>query len=261
MAPLINARIVTQGRLTMADVVAGNKDIKELQRLARQARAEAPRRRKRLSRAAHLAAIDLLSRWSAAGLALFAGIGVFLSITLGRHYPARAAAWALMLLAALYVCRRLQSKFRSGAELAAHPFRWRASFTACLCVVGVAFASAPILLAPYGAPAGLAAQTAALTLIGAFGAALFFCAHGAGALAAAAPGVAFCALAAWRNADASSALFIALASVAGAGVLLAANRLVTGRLAAQHPRTTLLRSEVEQRPASGADANSERGVA
>ncbi len=227
----------------MADAAANGKTIKELQQLAQEAPARARPRRKRASRAALLEAIDLLSRWSAAGLAVIAGIGVYLSITVGRVYPGRAAAWALMLLAALYVCRRLQLQFRAGAEISAHPFRWRASFASCLCVLGVVFASAPILLTPIDAAPILAAQAAALTLGGAFCAAIFFSAHLNSAAAVCLPGAAFPLLAAWRDGDAGAAVYAALAAATGVALILVVRYAVANRLSARHPRTTLLRSD------------------
>lgn len=246
MAPLININRGGQaGIATMTDAVAGGKTIKDLQRLAQEAPAQVQSRRKTPSRAALLEAVDLLSRWSAAGLAVIAGIGVYLSITVGRTYPARAAAWALMLLAALYVCRRLQMQFRSGAEIAAHPFRWRASFASCLCVLGVAFASAPILLTPLGAAPILAAQASALTIMGAFCAAIFFSAHLNSAAAVAIPGAAFPLLAAWRSSDASAALYAALAAAMGAALVLVIRYAIARRLAVRHPRTPLIRAGVD----------------
>ncbi len=230
----------------MADASANGKTIKELQQLAQEAPARARPRRKKPSRAALLEAIDLLSRWSAAGLAVIAGIGVYLSITVGRAYPARAAAWALMLLAALYVCRRLQLQFRAGAEIAAHPFRWRASFASCLCVLGVAFASAPILLTPVDAAPMLAAQAAALTLGGAFCAAIFFSAHLNSAVAICLPGAVFPLLAAWRSGDAGAAAYASFAAATGAALILVVRYAVANRLSLRHPRTTLLRGEASR---------------
>ena len=229
----------------MTDAVAGGKTIKDLQRLAQEAPAHVRPRRKPPSRAALLEAIDLLSRWSAAGLAVIAGIGVYLSVTVGRAYPARAAAWALMLLGALFVCRRLQLQFRSGAEIAAHPFRWRASFASCLSVLGVAFASAPILLTPLDAAPILAAQASALTLMGAFCAAIFFSAHLNSAAAVAVPGAAFPLLAAWRSGDASAALYAGLAAMTGVALLLVIRYAIARRLASRHPRAPLIRAGAE----------------
>ena len=228
----------------MSSAHASGKDIRELQRLAQEAPLRPASRRKRPSRAARLAAVDLLSRWSAAGLALFAGIGVYLSITVGRIYPTRAAAWALMLLAALWVCRRLQADFRAGAAMAARPFRWRASYISCLCVLGVAFASAPILLVPSTAPTALALQISLLTLVGAFGAALVFSAHANSAAAAAIPGATFPVLAAWRNGDLSAAGFIAVAVLIAFGVIAGLHAAISRKLADRHPRTALLRAEI-----------------
>jgi len=227
----------------MAEPTANGKTIKELQAMAQDAPGPASPRRKPPSRAALLEAVDLLSRWSAAGLAIIAGVGVYLAITVGRVYPARAAAWALMLLAALYVCRQLQLHFRAGDEISAHPFRWRASFTSCLCVLGVAFASAPILLSPIDAPASLAAQSAALTLGGAFVAAIFFSAHLNSAIAICAPAAVFPLLAAWRNGDASAALYAAFAVATGCALIGIVRYAVSKRLSARHPRTTLLRAD------------------
>lgn len=228
----------------MSDALTNDKDIKELQRLAQSAPVTSTRRRKAPSRAAQLESIDILSRWSAGGLALIAGVGIFLSVTVGRSFPSRAAAWALMLLAALWVCRQMQAQFRAGNELAARPFRWRASFAACLCVVGVAFASAPILLAPSSASGAIAAQTAALTLVGAFGAALFFATHLNSAAAIIVPGVVFPLFAAFRNSDGSSAVFTALAAAAGIAGILAFRYALNTRIIKRHPRTTFLRTGI-----------------
>ena len=232
----------------MADATANGKSIKELQRLAQEAPAAARLRRKPPSRAALLQAVDLLSRWSAAGLAVIAGIGVYLSITVGRTYPGRAAAWALMLLAALYVCRRLQWQFRAGDEISAHPFRWRASFTSCLCVLGVAFASAPILLTPVDAAPVLAAQAAALTLGGSFLAAIFFSAHLNSAAAICAPGAVFPLLAAWRSGDAGAAVYAALAAATDIALIFIVRYAVASRLAARNPRTTMIRNDAPRAP-------------
>ena len=227
----------------MAEPAANEKSIKELQRLAQEAPVRARPRRKKPSRAALLESIDLLSRWSAAGLAVIAGAGIYLSITIGREYPARAAAWALMLFGALYVCRRLQLKFRAGAEISAHPFRWRASFAACLCVLGVAFASAPILLTPADAAPIAAAQAGALSLGGAFVAAIFFSAHFNSAAAICVPAAIFPLLAAWRSGDGAAAVYALLAAAAGFGLVLVARYAVAKRTALRHPRTSLLRAD------------------
>ncbi len=235
----------TPGFADVSNAHRNDKDIKELQRLAQTAPISPRKRRERPSRAARFAAIDLLSRWSAAGLASVAGVGVYLSITVGRAYPGRAAAWALMLLAALWICRRLQTQYRSGAAFAARPFRWRASFTSCLCVLGVAFASAPILLAPAGAEPALAVQATALVLVGSFGAAIFFAAHLNSAAAMAVPGVVFPLLAAWRGENATAALLVLLASAAGLGAVFAVQSAIANKLKAKHPRTHIQRVEFD----------------
>lgn len=232
----------------------GEKDVRELQRLAREAPIGVrPRRPKPYSRAALLEMIDILSRWSAAGLALIAGIGIFLAIAAGRAYPARALAWSAMLLAALFVCRRLHSQYRAGAAISARPFRWRASYTSCLSVLGVIFASAPILLTPAGAPEGLALQVVALAVLGAFGAAALHSAHIASAAAFAAPGALLPLLAALRTGE--SVLFVLAVSLSAMGVVATflLSQAIARNARRRKPRTAFQRREVE-RPAVGAGA-------
>ena len=222
------------------------KDIRELQRLAQEAPAAPARtKRKPLSRAARLQLIDLLSRWSGSGLALIAGASIYLAISVGRSYPARAAAWALIMLATLWVCRRLRSQFRSGDTTSARPFRWRASYTSCLSVLGVAFASAPILLTPSTAPYTLFLQVCALAIIGAYGAAFLHCAHPTSAMAFAAPATILTCLAAVRAGD--PALLIAFGGVAALGLfaVYTLSSAIAGRARRRFPRTTFLRREID----------------
>lgn len=235
----------------MTDAAPQGKTIHELQELATQSSTQLSRRRKPgLSRAARLDLIDILSRWASFSLALIAGAGVYLAILAGRTYPARGAAWALMLIAALYACRRFQGQFRAGLALAARPFRWRASYTACLSVLGVVFASAPILLAPAAAPAALTAQIAAVMLIAAIAAGLGHAAHGASAFALTAPGAIFAMLAGLRAADSGMIIAAAATSVFAFSGLFLATRALEISAARRHPRTTLLRRDVERRRAA-----------
>lgn len=201
-------------------------------------------RRKTLSRAARLELIDLLSRWSAPGLAILAGAGVYLAITAGRGYPWRATAWALMLISALWACRSIRSSFRAGSGLSSRPFRWRASYTACLSVLGVAFASAPVLLTPSDAPGGLFLQTAGLTLFAASCAALLNAAHLSSAVAIAAPAALLVTLASARNGDIALTAGAAAAGLLCVSVVIAVSRKVAGNAARRHPRTRFLRREI-----------------
>ncbi|MEO1252585.1 MAG: hypothetical protein AAFW81_09590 [Pseudomonadota bacterium] len=236
------------------------KTVKELQELALDA-GRAPRpRRKRASRAAELDSIDMLSRWSAAGLALVAGAGIYLAVTIGRDFPIRAAVWTAMLLGALWVCRSLQARFRAGAAIAARPFRWRASFAACASVLGVAFASAPILLTPASADGAVLAEAMVLTLLGAFGAAAFFSAHFNSAAAMAIPGAAFPILAAARAGDTAAMALIGLAIGIGAAGLFMLHRTIEKAARRRHPRTTTLRSPVDVGDAPHATPNVQRQV-
>lgn len=228
------------------------KDVRELQRLAREAPIAAGRRSpKSSSRAALLELIDILSRWSAAGLALIAGVGAYLAIAAGRVYPARALAWSLMLVAALWVCRRLHSAYRSGAAISAKPFRWRASYTSCLSVLGVVLASAPLLLTPAGAPMFLSLQTVALAMFAAFGAAALHSAHVPSAAAFAAPAVVLPLLATLRPGDSTSFLLPLALAAPGVLAVLTLAVAVAHNARRRNPRTAFLRREIERTDATG----------
>lgn len=229
------------------------KSVRELQEeIAREARTPLPKRRPGLSRAARLHLIDILSRWSGPGIALVAGVSVYLAVLAGRAYPGRAAAWALMILAALWVTRRLRSDFRAGGRMTSRPFRWRASFTASLSVLGVILASAPILLAPVSAPAAFGVQILGLSVIASFVTALMLSAHLPSASALALPGLTFALLAGLRADDAGllgGGLAISILSISG---LFLANRYLEKSAARRYPRTSLLRREAERRASPAA---------
>ncbi len=229
------------------------KSVRELQdEIARNAGAPRPKRRPGISRAARLNLIDILSRWSGPGLALVAGVSIYLAIVAGRAYPVRATAWALMMLAALWTARRLRSDFRAGGRLTSRPFRWRASFTASLAVLGVVLASAPILLAPTTAPAAFGVQILALSVIASFVCALMLSAHLPSAAALALPGAAFALLTGLRAGDmglVTGGLAISILSISG---LYLANRYLEKSAAKRYPRTSLLRREVERRASPAA---------
>jgi len=226
----------------MANTSLHQKDVRELQRLAQEAPVRhQPARRRAPSRAAMLELIDILSRWSATGLALIAGLGVYLALTVGRAYPARAACWALLMIGALWVCRRLRTQFRSGGASAGHPFHWRASYTSCLSVLGVIFASAPILLTPAGAPGPMYLQIAAITLIGGFAAAMAHSAHLATAAALAAPAAILPLLSALRTGDTALITAVFALSAMGLAVTYGLSKVIAADAARRNPRTTLLR--------------------
>ncbi|HXI87041.1 MAG TPA: hypothetical protein VNH64_06250, partial [Parvularculaceae bacterium] len=179
--------------------------VHELQRLAREAGRARRRRRPRLSRAARLNLIDAMSRWATSGLALIAGSSIFIAVSASALYPLRAAVWGVMVLAALYLARRLTKDFRAGGRSSARPFRWRANYTATLSVLSAAFGAGALILFPADAPADLGYQSLALMLAAAFGAAFLHAAHGRAALALATPSSAFILLAALRFSAASGA--------------------------------------------------------
>lgn len=234
----------SSGAMSMHQANTGN-DIRGLQERLAEARKPRPRRRRPPSRAALLAAIDVLSRWSGLGLALLAGCSVFLAVASSRAYPMRAIAWTLMIMAALFVCRRLHSHFRSGAAIAARPFHWRASYTAALSVLGVAFACAPVLLLPHSGLTSLAWEVGILSLLGAMIAAAFHIAHAPSAAALATPGVFLPLLAALRNGD-SMLIFLQLGLASlGLGALFLLYKQTMRRLRRRHPRTSWVRREID----------------
>ena len=221
------------------------KDVRQLQQIAQDAPGAPPRKaRKPLSRAARLDLIDMLSRWSASGLAIIAGAAVYLAATAGRGYPGRAAAWALMILCALWVCRRLRAEFRSGRANASRPFRWRASYTSSLSVLGVILASAPILLTPVDAPAPLFLQVSGLTLFAAACAAMLHAAHFASAAAIAAPASILTVMACVRAGDGALIAGAAGAAVLCISAVYVANRTIIAKARRRHPRTTFVRREI-----------------
>lgn len=198
----------------------------------------------------------MLSRWSAPGLAVLMGAGVYLAVTAGRAYPGRAAAWGLMLLCALWVCRQTRSQFRAGSKSSARPFRWRASYTACLSVLGVAFASAPILLTPAGAPHPVFLQAAGLTLFAGSCAAILNAAHLASAAAIAGPSAILVFLACLRSGDAALTAGAAAAGILCVSAVLAVSHNVSAKAAQRHPRSRFLRREIKdwrELDASGQD--------
>ncbi len=225
---------------------AARPTVHELQALAREATKPRRRRRGPLSRAASLHLVDILSRWGGAGLALVAGVSIFISISAGRAFPFRAAIWSLMVVAALFVCRRLRAEFRAGEKSAARPFRWRANYTSALSVLSAAFGAGALIIAPKGAPFEYIYQSFALMLIAALGAGLLHAAHGRSAVAASLPATAFIIAGAWAAGGASLAfLGVVGAAASGAAALSLFHRFLRQRAALRFPRTTYQRREVE----------------
>ncbi len=226
----------------MARKPLDQKDVRELQHLAQELPIK-PRsnRRQSPSRAAMLELIDILSRWSTTGLALIGGLSIYLALTAGRVYPARAACWALLLISALWVCRNLLSQFRSGGTSAGHPFHWRASYTSCLSVLGVVFASAPILLTPVGAPASIFLQVTAIGLVGGFAAAIAHSAHLTTTFAIAVPTAILPLLSAIRAGDTALTTVVGALSAMGLAISYGLCRVIASDAAKRNPRTSLQR--------------------
>lgn len=227
--------------------------VHELQQLAREAGKRRPRRRRLLSRAARLSLIDAMSRSATAGLALIAGVSIFVAVSAGALYPLRAGVWAVMVMAALYLSRRLTKDFRAGRRSAARPFRWRANYTASLVVVAAAFGAGALIVFPEGAPSELSYQSLTLILAAAYGAAFLHAAHGRAAAALALPAAA-CVLGSALRIGGLAGPFAALAgaSLAGLAAIYFLRRYMRARAASRFPRTSYQRREAEPPSLSGA---------
>jgi len=222
------------------------KTVKELQTLAQETQFEAParRRRARLSRAAQLHLIDLLSRWSATGLAVIAGAAIFISVAIARDLAMRSVIWMALVFAALWFCRSRRKDFRRGARIASHPFRWRADYSSALAVLSAAFGAGGLLLAP-AAPGLAATEIIALSTAAILAAGLAHAAHAKAVAAMTLPGLAFLFAGALRSAGDGALLtviFITAAAILGLSAAIA-TRLA--REAAQRfPRTQYDRRDV-----------------
>lgn len=209
---------------------------------AQAARVETRPRRMRLSRAARLHLVDILSRWAGSGLALIAGAAVFAAVTVGRTHPARAAVWALLVLFALFTARRLLSGFRAGGRSSSHPFRWRADYTASLAVLSAAFGAGALILIPRGADPALAYQTLSLLIAASLGAGVIHAAHGRAALAAWLPAFVFIFVGAVKTGGAETAsLGVGAAFATGAAALFFFHSYLRQKIARRFPRTSFVR--------------------
>lgn len=236
--------------------------VQELQSMAAEAAtARTPQPRRALSRAARLNLIDQLSRWGGSGLALFAGVSIFIMIVIARGMPLRSTIWAAMVFASLYLCRRYRKGFRRGDRIASHPFRWRAYYTSTLAVISAAFGAGAFLILPASVPPGGAMQTLALMLVAATGAAAFHLTHRPSAAAAGLP--AFAAIAGAAAASFGLTAFtlgVLGTGVAAAGFVALASAEAQKRAASRFPRTTFLRREVEDRPVGAAQPAATRAA-
>jgi hypothetical protein len=236
--------------------------VQELQSIAAEAaiaRKNAPR--PGLSRAARLNLIDQLSRWGGSGLALFAGVSIFIMIVIARDIPLRSTIWASMIFASLYLCRGYRKGFRRGDHIASHPFRWRAYYTATLAVVSAAFGAGAFLILPESTPPGAVMQTLALMLVAATGAAAFHLTHRPSAAAAGLP--AFTAIAGAAAAGFGFSAFtlgVLASGLAAAAFVALASAEAQRRAASRFPRTTFIRREIDGRPADAAQPASARAA-
>lgn len=219
--------------------------VHELQELAREAARPRRRRRRSLSRAARLHLIDMLSRWGGSGLALIAGVAIFIAVSAGNSYPLAAAVWLVLVLAALYITRRLRREFRVGERSAAKPFRWRANYTSSLAVLSAAFGAGAVIAVPANAPADFAFESFALILAASLGAGVLHAGHERTAAAALVPAAAFVVVAAYRTGGAISGLAAFGAAAAGGAALFFFSKFLRERAARRFPRTGLIRQEVE----------------
>ena len=204
-----------------------------------------PARKKYFSRAASLDLIDILSRRSGIGLAIIAGASIWLAMATSQVTPGRAILWLLMLLGALAFCRSYRDQFRNGAINARRPFRWRANYTAGLSVLGVVFASAPLILLPSESSANLATLVIGITLGSAIAAGLMHCAHLTSSLAFTIPLLGFMGISVGRVLDPSLTMYPIAASFGAIILSIWSYRLSWHASCRRNPRTTILRRDVE----------------
>lgn len=232
------------------------KSVQELQAIAARA-AIAPRAQAKrpLSRAAQLHLIDQLSRWGGSGLALIAGLSIFIAMAPARNLPIRTSIWAAMIFAALYLCRRYRKEFRRGDQISSHPFRWRAYYGSTLTVVSAAFGAGAFLVPPGAGPGPASMEIISIILLGAAGGALFNAAHRASAIAAGLPAAVASIVASFQLFGMGLFTAAILVGCAASAVGVACvTRQAERSAASRFPRTTFLRREVE-RPASHSSAS------
>jgi hypothetical protein len=221
------------------------RSVQELQALAGIALAEpATRRRKALSRAGQLHMIDILSRWSAAALALISGVSILTTLTIARQMPMRGAVWSAMVFSALFLCARYRKDFRTGEKIASRPFRWRANYTSALAVLSTAFGSGAFILAPAGSSTAAMPELFALLAMGALGASALSAAHPQSAAAAALPTLVLTMVATFR-AFGDSPIYIAAfaAAVVSVSAVAAISLRMQTNAGRKFPRTGFIRSE------------------
>lgn len=222
------------------------RSVKELQSIAQETRLSPPRapQRPRLSRAAQLHLIDALSRWSATGLAVVAGVAIFIAVAVARDLEFRSLIWMALVFASLAYCRTRRKDFRHGARIASHPFRWRAEYTSALCVLSAAVGSGGLLLAP-AAPSLAATEIIALLTIAILAGGMLHAAHARAAAAMILPGFAFLIAGAMRStADGALVTTLFLGSAAIMGLTAAISGRYARQAALRFPRTRLLRREI-----------------
>ncbi|GAB4535931.1 MAG: hypothetical protein Tsb0010_15630 [Parvularculaceae bacterium] len=201
-----------------------NLTIKQLQAAAQDEIARRARAGK-MSRSARLYLVHRLSQTAQGGLWALLLVAIAAAAALLPAHGARAVVWAALTLTAFAASLRLLKQYQLGAVSSGRPFQWRANYSASLVVLGAAFGSGAMLLAP-------ADETAARLWIVygvlGFGATIAAIAHRAyfqAASAILAPVALFCAVSALR---AGAPLAMAAASIA-AGVIAAGALALTYR--------------------------------
>ncbi|MEM9705778.1 MAG: hypothetical protein AAF850_06830 [Pseudomonadota bacterium] len=229
--------------------------VHEMQERARSAFAQGFRPGpRRLSRAAQLHLIDILSRNGLAGLGLIAGVVIFVAVAGGQTAPFPTAVWAAQVLIALFVCRRLRSDFRVGENLTARPFRWRANYTSALCVLSAAIGAGALMTTTQSDPPAQIMQTCAILSVGLIGSSALHIAHARAATGMLAPGAFFVIACLWQTLGVSIALMTAIGAYAV--VLFAittASRALKSDTAQRFPRTTTNR-RLQRKVATALDA-------
>ncbi|MEL6363559.1 MAG: hypothetical protein AAFR11_01815 [Pseudomonadota bacterium] len=244
----------------MFQAVAADRSVRALQDRA-QREAERLARRTPLSRAARLYLISELARRGGAGLGVLGGMIACLAILGGLAAPARALIWAAMAAPALVAARRLLHSYLVGGRASRRPFHWRADYVAALCVLGAAFGSGTMLLAPAETSLILSASLGAAVLVASLAAALAHARHAPAATALWAPASLFAVTAALRGGGGAPLVISLAIGVLGAGLIAYAARRELARARTRHPLRSHAPVEAEDAAVSEGSDESDREAA
>lgn len=212
-----------------------NLTIRQLQEAAQDEIARRARAGK-MSRAARLYMVHRLSQTAQGGLWALLVIALAATAAFMPGLGVRAVIWAAITVAAFVASLRLLKKYQLGAISSGRPFQWRANYAASLLVLGAAFGSGAMLLAPADAAINHLWQVYGALGFGALVAAAAHRAYLQAAAAILAPVSVFCVVSALRaGAPWSVSTTVLAAGLAAAGVMTFAYRRQLAGAKLRHP--------------------------